>query len=45
MGQSLLVRWVLCVCVQGGSAVSLVTNPVTELFYGQFRAEGEHEGQ
>ncbi|KAL8592865.1 hypothetical protein ACOMHN_050693 [Nucella lapillus] len=30
----------------GGSPTeSLVTNPVTELFYGQFRAEGEHEGE
>ena len=44
MGQS--VSQVGFVCVyRGGSAVSLVTNPVTELFYGQFRAEGEHEGQ
>ena len=34
------------VCMyRGGSSLAVVTNPVTELFYGQYRAEGEHEGQ
>ncbi|XP_070201808.1 ubiquitin carboxyl-terminal hydrolase 25-like isoform X2 [Littorina saxatilis] len=31
--------------VDGSARAASVSNPVTELFYGQFRAEGEHEGE